>query len=153
MRKVDKEIKDKNMIKSILEEALVCRIALCDDNSPYIIPMNFGYKDNYLYLHSAPEGRKIEILRKNNNICFEVDLKTELVTSENACKWGMKYLSVVGFGKAQIVNDIEEKKKALNIIMNKHSNESSFEYLEAAIKNVVIIKVRITELAGKKSGY
>jgi len=153
MRKVDKEIKDKNMIKSILEEALVCRIALCDDNSPYIIPMNFGYKDNYLYLHSAPEGRKIEILRKNNNICFEVDLKTELITSENACKWGMKYLSVVGFGKAQIVNDIEEKKKALNIIMNKHSNESSFEYLEAAIKNVVIIKVRITELAGKKSGY
>lgn len=58
MRRSDKEIKDKNIIQWILKEAQVCRIALCNDNKPYIIPMNFGFKDNYIYLHSAAEGKK-----------------------------------------------------------------------------------------------
>lgn len=153
MRRSDKEIKDENMVKSILKDALVCRIALCDDKCPYIIPMNFGFKDGYLYLHSGPLGKKMEIIKKNNQVCFEVDIETQLVTAEHPCDWGMNYLSVVGFGKALIVDDIKEKKKALNIIMDKYSNEPSFEYSETAIENVVIIKVKITELTGKKSGY
>lgn len=64
MRRSDKEIKDKSTIESILNEAQVCRIALCNDNKPYIVPMNFGFKDNYIYIHSACEGHKIDIIKK-----------------------------------------------------------------------------------------
>ena len=153
MRRSDKEIKDKEIIGWILKEAHICRIALCHDNKPYIVPMNFGFKDNCLYLHSATKGQKMEILSKNKNICFEVDIKNEIVKSGNACNWGMKYYSVIGFGKAKFIEDIDKKKEALDIIMQKYSDAESFEYLKTALKKTAVIKVEINELTGKKSGY
>jgi len=118
VRRQDKEIKDESVIRSILDKAKFCRIGFSDDNKPYIVPMNFGFKTNRLYLHSAREGRKIEIIRKNNNVCFEIDIKTELIKSELACDWDIRYLSVIGYGKAHLVNDSEEKRKSLDIIYN-----------------------------------
>ena len=155
MRRRDKEIKDKKTIQWILKEALVCRIALCQDNKPYIIPMNFGFKDKCLYLHSAAEGRKIDILKENKNICFEMDIKTQIVKSENACSWGMKYYSVIGSGKALFIEDKSEKKKILDIIMQKYSENDtkSFEYSKSALDKTTVIKVEITEITGKQSGY
>ncbi len=155
MRRIDKEIKDPELIQKILKQAKVCRIALCIDGKPYIVPMNFGYHDKILYLHSATEGRKIDILRKNSNICFEVDIKTQLVTSGNPCKWGMRYLSVIGSGKAHFIDNIEGKMEALDIIMAKYSSksENSFKYSRDALSSVLIIKVEIENITGKKSGY
>ena len=155
MRRSDKEIKDKKCIEWILKKATVCRIALCNNNNPYIVPMNFGFKDNCLYLHSASEGQKIDIININNNICFEVDLETEIVTADNACSWGMKYYSIIGFGKAHFIKDNGEKEDALNIIMQKYSHKSdkSFEYLKPALDKTTVIKVEIESLTGKKSGY
>ncbi|MGZ7160061.1 MAG: pyridoxamine 5'-phosphate oxidase family protein [Methanobacterium sp.] len=154
MKRIDKEIKDKNIIEWILKEAQVCRIALCDDDKPYIIPMNFAFKDDNLYLHSASEGRKIDILNVNNNICFEVDIKSEVVKSEIPCKWGMKYYSVIGSGKAQFIENIGQKKRALNIIMQKYceNNLESFEYSKSALAKTTVIKVELKEITGKKSG-
>jgi len=71
--------------------------------------MKFGFKDNCLYLHSAQEGQKIDILNKNNHICFEIDIKTEILTSDIACNWGMKYYSVIGFGRAHFIDNKKEK--------------------------------------------
>lgn len=153
MRRSDKEIKDPEVIQEIIREADVCRIALIDGNEPYVVPMNFGYKDNILYLHSASEGRKIEILKQNNHICFQMDIKTELVASESPCKWGMKYLSLIGQGQAYLLNNIHEKKDALDVIMGKYSPEATFEYSNDAINKVVVIKVNIDSITGKKSGY
>lgn len=155
MRRSDKEIKDIDIIEYVLKEAQVCRIALCDYDQPYIVPMNFGFKDNDLYLHSVLEGRKIDILNKNNNVCLEVDIKAEIVSSDNTCDWGMKYYSVIVSGKAHFLEDITEKKKALDIIMRKYSgnNAKSFEYSQSALDKIVVIKVKITEITGKKSGY
>lgn len=153
MRRSDKEIKDPETIHRIIKETDVCRIALSDGKKPYIVPMNFAYKDNTLYFHSATEGQKIDILRKNNQVCFQMDIKTELVISEIPCNWGMKYLSVVGFGKAQIIDDDTEKKAALDILMSKYSSENSFEYSDEAICKVMVIKVEIEKMTGKKSGY
>lgn len=67
------------LLELILREANHCVIALSDNNSPYMVPMNFGFKNNNLYLHSSPEGRKIEILKVNNKVSFGVQIKTELV--------------------------------------------------------------------------
>ena len=155
MRRSDKEIKNKETIQWVLKKAQVCRIALCDNNKPYIVPMNFGFDDNYLYLHSAPEGHKMNILSKNRNICFEVDIKNELVKSEIACDWGMKYYSVIGYGKADFIDDIEEKKKVLDIIIEKYNENDleSIEYSKSSLNKVAIFRVAIEEITGKKSGY
>jgi len=149
----DREITDKSVIESILRESLVCRLALCEGNTPYIVPMNFGFRDGCLYFHSAKKGRKIDILEKNNCICFEVDVRTEGVPADDACKWSMRYYSVIGFGKAYLVDDPEEKARGLDIIMEKYSGGGTFKYSDASLSNVVIINVKIDEVTGKKAGY
>ncbi|HMK53944.1 MAG TPA: pyridoxamine 5'-phosphate oxidase family protein [Methanobacteriaceae archaeon] len=153
MRRSDKEIKDKKTIKGVLHEASICRIALSDDNNPYLVSMNFGYDENCLYLHSAHEGRKIDILRKNNQVCFAVDIETEILKNSKPCNWGMRYLSVVGFGKAYFINNKNDKKQAFDVIMKKYSSETSFDYSDADLDRVTLIKIKIEKLTGKKSGY
>lgn len=153
MRRKDQEIRDKAIIESIMRKEMVCRIALSDNNMPYIVPMNFGYKNNSLYLHSAKEGKKIEIIKNNNNVCFEIDTDHELIKSEKACSWGMKYRSVIGFGKAHLIDNSEEKRRALDIIMEHYSSKSSYDYLEKEIDNVAIIKIEIESIIGKELGY
>ena len=153
MRRKDKEIKDKKEIELIINKANVCRIALSDNNMPYIVPVNFGYKDNSLYIHSATEGKKIEIIKKNNEICFEIDIAQEILQGKSACHTTMKYYSVIGYGKAYIIDDSEEKIKALNIIIEHYLPEIPHEYSEKFFKKIVIIKVEIDNMTGKKSGY
>ena len=151
MQRKDKQINDIAAIEDILSRATVCRLGLCDGGQPYVVPLCFGYKDNALYFHCAEQGKKLDILRKNNNVCFEVDIERELIKGKAACEWGMKYKSVIGFGKAVFVEDAESKRKALDIIMQNYS-EGAFEYSEEAVKKTVVIKVEIESMTGKQSG-
>ena len=153
MRRSDKEIKDSKAIATIMEKALVCRIALVDDDCPYIVPVNFVMCGNHLYFHSAAEGKKIEILKKNNQVCFEVDDRMEIVRGDYPCSWGTKYLSVIGFGRAFLLDEIEEKKKALNCLMKKYAGRKDFTYQEEALKKVIVVDIRVDTITGKKSGY
>ena len=150
MNRKDREIKSFKEIEEILNKANVLRIALCEDNIPYIVPLNFGYKDKCIYLHCANKGKKIDILNKNNNVAFEVDIDTELVSSEIACDCSMKYKSVIGFGKAYFISYSKEKKQALNVIMSHYLN-GSFEYSPGEIDKTCIIRVEIESMTGKKS--
>jgi nitroimidazol reductase NimA-like FMN-containing flavoprotein (pyridoxamine 5'-phosphate oxidase superfamily) len=152
MRKKEKEITDKTAMESIILRSSVCRLAMSEENRPYIVPLCFGYKDDTLYFHSAREGRKLDILGKNNKVCFEFDIDHEIVEADDACKWTMKYQSVIGVGKGSIIDDIESKRKALNIIMQNYSR-NSYEYPDKTVKKIVIIKVEIEHMTGKKSGY
>jgi len=150
MRRSEKEITDKSAIEAIINASLVCRLALSDGDQPYIVPLSFGYQDRTLYFHSALEGKKIDILRKNNRICFEFDVNTEIIEAEKACKWGMKYQSVIGFGKAVLVENIKEKQRALNIIFSHYSDRNS-QFPDKAIKKIAIIKIEIESMTGKHS--
>ena len=152
MRRKDKAIDELAEIEQIVRRSLVCRLGLAEANRPYIVPLSFGFKDSTLYFHSAPEGKKIEILRKNSSVCFEFDLDHEVLVDEKACKWGMKYRSVIGFGKASFVEDLEDKRKGLDVIMEHYSGRS-FQYPEPAVENTVVIKVEIESMTGKKAGY
>ena len=113
MRKTEKEIKDPEEIESILKRADVCRIGFSEENRAYIVPVNFGYRDRCLYFHSAHEGRKVEILKRNNRVCFEIDIASELIRGETPCKWDMKYLSVMGSGRASLLVDPAGEKPGL----------------------------------------
>lgn len=144
------KITTKKKIEEIMKKAIVCRLAMCENNIPYIVPVCFGYEDNFLYIHSASKGKKINILKKNPNVCIEIDIEKELFPDEIACKWDIRYSSLIGFGKASFVEDDEEKIKALNIIMKHYSNKH-FEFKEEEVKKVTIIKVKIEKMTYKES--
>ena len=152
MRRKEKEIKSKEGVESVIQKALVCRLGMADENGPYIVPLSFGYRDGFLFFHSAKEGKKIDILRKNKKVCFEIDTDHEIVESEKACKWGMEYKSVIGFGNAFIIEDIESIKAALDVIMDHYSGRT-FEYQDEVLRKTVVIKVEIESMTGKKSEW
>jgi len=151
MRRKDKEIEDAKEIESMISRSDVCRIALSENNSPYIVPMCFGYMDNFLYFHSAADSKKIDIIKKNN-LVFEFATHEGLIKSEDPCDWDVKYQSVVGSCKAFFIDDLEEKTRALNIIAEHYSSDAH-EYHKNSVDNVTVIKVEIENLTGKKSGY
>ncbi len=150
MRRSDKEITDRKAIEDIILRSKVCKLAMCEENRPYIVPLCFGFKNNTLYFHSAPKGKKIEILKKNPNVCFEFEILTQIIKSAKACKWGMRYRSVIGFGKAGFITDDDLKRQAFDIIMNQYA-DGSFIYEDALLKSVVIINVEIQSMTGKQS--
>ncbi|MDY0040262.1 MAG: pyridoxamine 5'-phosphate oxidase family protein, partial [Desulforhabdus sp.] len=106
MRRKDKQIDDPTELEAVIRNAIVCRIGFSGNDVPYIVPVNFGYRENRLYFHSAPEGRKIDILRQNNQVCFEMETDVEVVRADSPCNWSTKYRSVIGHGKATFVEDI-----------------------------------------------
>lgn len=150
MRRSDKEITDKKAIEDIISRSKVCKLAMCEKNIPYIVPLCFGFKDNTLYFHSALKGKKIDILKKNPNVCFEFEILTQVIQSAKACKYGMKYRSVIGFGTAGFITNEDLKRQALDVIMNQYA-DGSFIYEEASLKSVIIIKVEIHSMTGKQS--
>jgi len=138
------------LIEAVIHNSQVCRLALSVDDMPYIVPLCFGYHENTIYAHGALKGKKIDMIRKNPNVCFEFDIHVEIAATEKACNWGVKYQSVIGFGQASLVEDFEEKRKALGIIMGQYSDRS-FRLSESALKGTAIIKIEITSMTGKKS--
>ncbi len=152
MRRSEKEIKAAQEIEAIIQRAQVCRIGFSEDNLPYVVPVNFGYRDRCLYFHSAPEGRKMEILEKNNRVGFEIDTASELIRGKTPCKWDMKYLSVMGNGRAFLIHDPAEKNRALHIIMG-HYQGGPHDYFGEELENVAVVKIEIEGMTGKKSGY
>ncbi len=152
MRKKEKEITAYEAIESIIQRSLVCRLALSEDRRPYIMPLCFGYQNHNLYLHCAPAIKKIDILRKNNQVCFEFDIDQEMVKADQACKFDMKYRSVIGFGNASLVEDPASKQKALDFIMQHYAGQS-YTFPDDILSKTGIIKVQIESISGKKAGY
>jgi hypothetical protein len=152
MRRRDKEVTDRRLIDSIIRRSQVCRIALCEGETPYIVPMCFGYDGASLFLHSAAEGRKIDILRKNPRICFEFDADCEVVAGEKPCSFSMRSRSVIGSGRAVFLEAPEERQEALKLITGQYTSRA-FEHIDDAGKNFLVIRVDIEEISGKQSGY
>ncbi len=151
MRIKEKEIKSKAEIESIIKSSKVCRVAFSLNGEPYIVPMYYGYKDNYLFFHSANQGKKIDIIKKNNRVCFEIDINTHIIDTGVPCNWKNSYSSVIGFGKAEIVEKFSEKVKALNAIIDHYSPGTIYKFPKENVSRTAIIKIEIEEITGKKS--
>jgi nitroimidazol reductase NimA-like FMN-containing flavoprotein (pyridoxamine 5'-phosphate oxidase superfamily) len=153
MRRKDRQISNISDIESIILRCDVCRIAFADNNTPYIVTMNFGYQQGEkpsLFFHCAPEGRKIELIKKNNYVCFEMDTDHLLYSGEQDCDWGMNFSSVVGYGRITIVSDREEKRKGLDCIMAHYSDRKNFAYDEKIMSRTSVLRIDIEELTGKQ---
>jgi hypothetical protein len=151
MRRHEQEITDRQVIEEILQKALICRIGLADNNMPYIVPVCFGYKDGSLYVHSSRYGLKMDMIDRNNNVCFEVEVDVETIPAAVACKWSVTYRSVVGFGKASVLENEEERIHALNIIMEHYTGKSPHEYHPHSLEKAAIIEIQVESMTGKRS--
>lgn len=147
-------IEEKQRIESIILHCDVCYVGLVDlDGNPYVLPMNYGYKDSIIYLHSAPEGHKIEMLEHNNNVCITFSLGHKLVYQHEkmACSYSMRSESAMCRGKVRFIEDMEEKRQALDIIMRQYTN-IDFSYSDPSVRNVKVWKVEIEQMTGKVFG-
>ncbi len=151
MRRKEKEITETTEVEAVIAEAKVCRMALCDGDTPYVVPLSFGYSDGTFYFHSAVEGRKIDIIGRNDRVCLELEAGVALKPGTKACDWGVSFRSVIGFGRASLIEDPDAKRRALDIIMG-HYTPGAFEYSEAALAKTVVIRVDVTQMTGKRSG-
>lgn len=152
MRRADKEITDRNLIDSIIHKAPVCRIALYDGAMPYIVPLSFGYDGRHIYFHSAQEGRKIDILRRNPRLCFQLESDCAVLPAEKACSFTMQYRSVIGYGTACFLEDVEEKNAAVRVIMSQYTDKT-FTFTENDLVKITVIRVDVEQITAKESGF
>ncbi len=153
MRRRDKEIANYQEVEELLSNALVGRLGTCFDNIPYITPVNYVYDNDKIYFHSAHEGRKIENIRHNQQVCFEIDKMISIIPGRRMpCGSTTEYKSVIVFGDIRVVVDIDEKTVALNKLIEKYSPEAPRlpQSSDAAERtNVLVIDVK--EITAKQS--
>lgn len=147
-------IEDKAEIESVIKECKTCYLGLSDSNNqPYVVPMNFGYADNVIYLHSGQFGRKWKIMKENPKACITFVLGEELAYQDEhiGCSWRVKSKSVIAEGEIEFIEDIDEKERVLHILMGQYS-EREFKFNAPAVKNVGIYKMEIKQLQAKEFG-
>jgi hypothetical protein len=153
MRRKEREVSDPVSIEKIISKSDVCRVAFANNNIPYIVVMNFGYTGGdkpCLWFHCANEGRKLEMIKKNNYVCFQTDTDHKLHGGEKGCDWGMKYSSIVGYGNISVVTDPSMRKTGLDCIMKHYAGDQEFTYDEKVMGRTTILRLEITEMTGKK---
>lgn len=151
MRRKDREITDPQKKHEIIRKCEVIRIALFDEEFPYIVPLNFGYlkEKRVFYLHCADEGKKINLIKKNNKVAFELDMDLKLDISENSCHCTMKYKSIQGTGKIFIVEDDDEKNLGLNLIIQQYRPQLKAIDFTNELNSVVVLKLEMDTLTCK----
>lgn len=152
MRRRDKEIVDRTELERIVDEAQVLRLGLVDDGRPYVVPVNFGREGDDIWFHCAAAGRKLNCLRESPDVCVEVDRLLRIIEGSSACgDWTTHYESVIGFGRAEVVTDAEAKRQGLRAIMRKYSGRDDWEFGDADVRRTVLVRIRLTELTGKRA--
>lgn len=152
MRRKDREISDFNEITEIIKKCDVCRIALNDGDFPYIVPLNFGLevKDGqaFFYFHAAAEGKKLDLIAKDNQATFEMDCDHNFILYEERMSCTMGYASVIGHGTIETVPD-EEKYAALKILMRQYHAED-FKFNTDMMEVTTVLKMTVTDMVGKR---
>ena len=152
MTKRERQITDENQIKAILDTANVLHLGMSVNDEPYVVPMNYGYTmENgklVLYLHSALRGKKLDMLRANPRVFFEMDCDRVPFEGKLPCQYGLAYSSVMGRGTARIVEDVEEKKQAMTILM-KTQTQKDFTFEDRLVSIVAVIRIDVAEYTAK----
>ena len=152
MTKRERQITDEKQIRGILDTAKILHLGLAVDNEPYVVPMNYGYtmEDGklVLYLHSAVRGKKLDMIRENPRVFFEMDCDLVPFEGKVPCQYGIAYSSLMGRGTARIIEDVEEKKKAMSILM-KTQTEKDFLFEDRLVSIVAVIRIDVAEYTAK----
>ena len=153
MTRRERQVTDPQEILSILDKCKVLHLGLVDGDEAYVVPMNYGYEMQdgtlVLYLHGARQGRKIDLMRKNPKVFFEMDCDITPFEGDIACRYGITYASIMGRGKAEILEDVEEKKHAMSVLMKTQTGKD-FEFEDKMVAFVSVIKITASDYTAKR---
>ena len=141
----------KSHVHIVLKNGQYCHIGMANDQQPYVVTVNYGWDNEYLYFHSSQKGKKVDMIAKNPNVCFEVNYGGEVYSNKQACNWGTKFRSITGFGKAVLITDEKEKIKALQAIMLKYSGKDNHEFNEHVVSHTNIYRISLDDVTAKQN--
>lgn len=154
MRRKDREVTDLSKIRDIIAACECCRLGLRDADNVYVIPMSFGYDESEgvftFYFHSANKGRKIDLLCRNASVGFEMDTHCELKTSDTPCGYSVRFQSVIGTGTVLFLENLEEKHRALSLIMQHYTGKSVWEFSQSMLETVCVFRLTAETLSCKE---
>lgn len=159
MRRQKRQVTDFEAIKQMVEESQVLRIAMNGEDYPYVVPVNFGYEwvdeELILYVHGASEGKKVSMIKKNPKVAVEMDGKHQLINgSRNAASYSYAYQSLIGFGKAKVVEDLEVKRHTLHILMAHAAKDRPFDEIpEKMLQRTGVIKIVLASYTMKENHH
>ena len=152
MTKRERQVTDPQQIRRILDSGKVLHLGLAVDNEPYVVPMNYGFclEDGKLtlYLHSAVRGKKLDMIRANSKVFFCIDCDRMPFDGNLPCQYGMVYSSVMGRGKATLVEDAQEKMQAMTVLMKTQTGKD-FAFNERLVSIVTVIRIDVEEYTAK----
>lgn len=155
MRRNDREIIEPEKKLKILEGCEVLHLGLSDGGRPYVIPLNFGVRagenGTALYFHSAASGRKLEVLRRNPSVCFEADRLLKIAPAAEACGWTAKYESVMGEGRAVLIDDPAEKAEGLLCILRHYGYEGAPGFSPEIFARTAVVRIDVESLTAKSN--
>ncbi|MBP3442673.1 MAG: pyridoxamine 5'-phosphate oxidase family protein [Clostridia bacterium] len=152
MTRRERQVTDIGEILKILDNSKVLHLGLVDGDEPYVVPMNYGYtyenEKLTIWLHCARQGRKLDVMRANPKVFFEMEYGITPFEGEVACKYGITYSSLMGRGTAEIIEDVEIKKTALSALMKTQTGKD-FTFEDRMAEVVGVIKVDVIEFTAK----
>ncbi|MFT4174633.1 MAG: pyridoxamine 5'-phosphate oxidase family protein [Rhodocyclaceae bacterium] len=152
VRRRDREITARADIDAILADTTVMHLALADGDCPFVVPVYFAYDGQALYFHSAGAGTKIDILRRNPRVCFEMSVEQGFIAADMACDFEARHRTAIGFGRAHFVEDEAAKVEALNRIVARFSS-TPFAFPKNRVAHTTVVRIDIEALRGKQHGF
>lgn len=160
MRRKKQEITERSKIEEILRRERVGRLATVGgDGYPYIVPLNYVYSNATIYFHCALAGEKLGNISRNDKVCFEVDTVLSYIdlgfdSAMEPCDVGQFFQSVIIRGRAELIDDPEEKLAALNALVGSHEGISKYDGIKSQMKAVQrchVVGIRIEKISGKEN--
>lgn len=153
MRRAERAVTDPAALFDVIRRCRVARLGLCRAGVPYVVPMNFACEmaggQFVFYVHCANEGQKLDILRENANVCIELDCDHALVEGDKACSHSYRYASVIAQGQAEILQDADEKARALTLLMRWQTGQDIPVTPEQA-NAVTVLRIAAESITGKQ---
>ena len=154
MRRSEREITQRDKLLELLDKCRVMHLGLTDGTAPYVVPLHFGWEEKEgeitLYFHSAPEGRKMDCVRRNPSCFIAVTGDTRVIGSAEACGWTAAYESLMMEGEADILTSDEERKHGLDILMRHCGYVGETRYNAQALAKTAVCRVRVKSVTGKR---
>jgi nitroimidazol reductase NimA-like FMN-containing flavoprotein (pyridoxamine 5'-phosphate oxidase superfamily) len=153
MRRSDREVREPEAQREILDRCKVLSLAMVDQDRPYVVPLSFGYewKQNLvLYFHCAKQGRKVDVLARNPSVCFSLYCDDQVVEGPRACDYGTTYSSLIGEGRVRFVEDEAEKRAGLLALMRQYTGSDAYAFEARDLAHVEVLAVDVSALSGKQ---
>ena len=154
MRSKDRAVTELSKIEEVLSRCDCCRVGFADQGDVYIVPLNFGYdwsgEGCTLYFHGAKAGRKWELLQTSPTVGIELDCGYALMPADTACAHAAHFQSIIGTGRAEIIEDESQQRHALDALMRHAAGKGGWEIPAAALKSTCVFKVTVETLSCKQ---